>query len=264
MKFIKQHPAGVTVIGALLLAPALAFSADVVKPATTMTPNSAATTTQEKLAPIEATERARMKGWNSDKDMLQKSMKLGEGKAFYSKALADQGFTITSINADRPTYAEYEVVKGDRSYEVQIDFDASAKATKVDVATNMWRTAATKAALKSGKPVAATKYDAANDVYSDRSNMKRWSGDKDALEKALGTGQTKAYYPEQLKKLGYQITATNEREKDYVEYEVVKGADTFEVQIDFDNAGKSKKVDVTTNLWQADATDKAMDRKGMK
>jgi hypothetical protein len=44
---------------------------------------------------------------------------------------------------------EYEIVKGDTSYEVQIDIDKNSnKATKVDVVTNVWKTDATKNALK--------------------------------------------------------------------------------------------------------------------
>ena len=82
------------------------------------------------------------------------------------------------------------------------------------------------------------------------------------LEKTLKLHQAKSYYPQALKDLGYQITAVNDDEPDYLEYEIVKGQDSYEVQIDLDeNTGKAKKVDVTTNLWQADATDKALDRR---
>jgi hypothetical protein len=56
---------------------------------------------------------------------------------------------ITSVNYDTPEYAEYEIVKGDTSYEVQINFDRNShKATKVDVAYNAWQTDATDSALK--------------------------------------------------------------------------------------------------------------------
>ena len=59
------------------------------------------------------------------------------------------GWKVTSVNYDKPDYVEYEVVKGDESYEVQIDFDKSShKATKIDVAMNAWKTDATKQALK--------------------------------------------------------------------------------------------------------------------
>ena len=60
------------------------------------------------------------------------------------------GWKITSVNYDKPDYAEYEIVKGDQTYEVQIDFDKNShKATKVDVATNAWKADSTENALKS-------------------------------------------------------------------------------------------------------------------
>jgi hypothetical protein len=51
------------------------------------------------------------------------------------------------------------------------------------------------------------------------------------------------------------------KEENYVELEVVKGRDTCEVQMDLDDAGKARKVDVTSNMWQAEATDKSLNRK---
>ena len=203
-------------------------------------------------------DRAQMKTWGVDKDALQKDLKLGENKAFYVKALTDRGFRITSVNSDKPDAAEYEVVKNGRSYEVQIDFDGGGKATKVDVTTNMWRTDATKAALAGKTVPTATAYVAGNERFSDRARMKDWTNHREQLEKALGVGKDKGWYANELKKLGYQVTSVNDSEKDYVEYEVVKGGDSYEVQIDFE-ANKAKKVDVTTNMWQSDATEKALD-----
>jgi hypothetical protein len=202
-------------------------------------------------------DRAHMKAWSSEKERLEHELKTGQAKSYYPKALADQGYRITSINTDKADKVEYEVVKGKQSYEVQIDFDKSGKSSKVDVDTNMWRAAATKAAM-SGKDVpVATKADPANANYSDRAHMKAWNGEKDRLEKSLALGHDPAYYREQLKKMGYQVTSVNDREKDYVEYEVVKGDNSYEVQIDFDG-GKAKKVDVATNMWQSEATERAL------
>jgi hypothetical protein len=85
------------------------------------------------------------------------------------------------------------------------------------------------------------------------------------LEKSLKTGESKQSYRSQLEKMGYKITSVNADKPDYVEYEIVKGNDTYEVQIDFDkNSGKATKVDVTSNLWQADATDKALSQRQEK
>jgi len=206
---------------------------------------------------MSSSDRSRMKDWTMDKDVLQKDMKLGESKAFYTKALADRGFQITSVNTDKPTEAEYEIVKNGRSYEVQFDFDKAGKASKIDVSTNMWRTDATKSALAGKTVPVATAYSKGNETYSDRMRMKTWTGEKDKLQKMLAVGHDKAWYAAELKKLGYQVTSVNESEKDYLEYEIVKGEDTYEVQIDMAN-NKGKKVDVTTNQWQSEATEKAL------
>lgn len=206
---------------------------------------------------MSTSDRARMKDWSTEKDMLQKDMKLGESKAYYTKALADRGFLITSVNTDKPTELEYEVVKNGRSYEVQFDFDKAGKANKIDVSTNVWRTEATKAAMAGKTVPVATAYSKGNEAYSDRARMKTWSGEKDKLQKMLAVGHDKAWYAAELKKLGYQVTSVNENEKDYVEYEVVKGDETYEVQIDMAN-NMGKKVDVTTNMWQSEATEKAL------
>ena len=114
-----------------------------------------------------------------------------------------------------------------------------------------------------GKKVASPKGPIANpDRYSDRDRRKAYDSEEDKLEKALKPGESKQSYRSQLEKMGYKITSVNADKSDYVEYEIVKGTDTYEVQIDFDkNSSKATKVDVTSNLWQADATDKALSQK---
>lgn len=204
-----------------------------------------------------SSDRIHMKEGMNEKETLQKQLKIGESKAYYLKTLADQGFQITSINSDKPTEAEYEIVKNNRSYEVQMDFDKAGKASKVDVSTNMWRADATKAAMTGKTVPAAASYMKGNEAYSDRARMKNWTGEKERIEKALAVGKDKNWYAGELKKLGYQVTSVNERDKDYLEYEIVKGSETYEVQIDLDNM-MGKKVDVTSNVWQSEATEKAL------
>ena len=163
---------------------------------------------------------------------------------------------------DKPDYVEYEIVKGDDSYEVQIDFDKNShKATKVDVATNIWRTDATENAIKNrDKKVAYPSRTTNNpERYSDRYRMKTAKDSEDKLEQALKSGEEKAFYRRELEKMGWKVTSVNYDKPDYVEYEIVKGDDTYEVQIDFDkNSRKASKVDVTTNAWKTDATKQAL------
>jgi len=93
--------------------------------------------------------------------------------------------------------------------------------------------------------------------YSDRDRSKAWNSEKDKLEQALKPGQDKNSYRQQLEKMGYKITATNYDKADYVEYEVVKDDETFEVQIEM-KQGKATEIDVATNMWQAEATERAL------
>jgi uncharacterized protein YmfQ (DUF2313 family) len=206
-------------------------------------------------------DRDRMKTAKDDEDRLEQALKTGEEKPFYRRELEKLGWHITAVNYDKADYVEYEIVKGKDSYEVQIDFDKNShKATKIDVAPNIWKADATERALRDAKkvdyPKGATTHPSR---YSDRDRVKASKNDKDKLEQALKTGETKDFYRSQLEKMGYKVTSVNYDKPDYVEYEIVKGQDSYEVQIDIDkNSHKGTKVDVTNNVWKADATERAL------
>jgi len=47
-----------------------------------------------------------------------------------------------------------------------------------------------------------------------------------------------------------------------MEYEVVMGKNSYEVQLNMDErTGKVKEVEVSSNLWHADATERALERR---
>src|SRR6185503_14006455 len=206
-------------------------------------------------------DRDRMKTAKDSEDKLEKALKTGESKEFYRRELEKMGWQIASVNYDKPDSLEYEIVKDDDSYEVQIDFDKNSnKATKVDVTMNAWKTDATEAVLKDHKKVAYPNRTTTNpERYSDRERMKTAKDSKEKLEQALKTGETKEAYRRDLEKMGWKVTSVNYDKPDYVEYEVVKGDDSYEVQIDIDkNSHKASKIDVTTNVWKTDATKAAL------
>ncbi len=200
-------------------------------------------------------DRVYMRSSSTERKALQDGLKTGQSVAAIKDKIASMGWKITALNEAEPTYMEYEVVKGNVSAEVQIDLDKTTKmATKVDVATNLWRADSTKAAMR-GQPYTAV----SSADYSDRKYMKAWTGEKDMLEQALGNGHTPDVYRKKLADMGYQVTSVNDREKDYIEYEVVKGRNSYEVQIELDSkTGRAKEVDVTSNLWESDATERAL------
>jgi uncharacterized protein YmfQ (DUF2313 family) len=189
-------------------------------------------------------------------------LKTGEERAFYRRELEKMGWQITAVNYDKPDYLEYEVVKGPSTYEVQVDLDkTNHKATKVDVTWNMWKVDTTEKALKGTKVDYPKKTTVNANRFSERDRMKSTKSEKTKLEQALKTGQEREFYRRELTKMGWQITSVNYDKPDYLEYEIVKGSSTYEVQVDFDkNSTKASKVNVDYNLWSADATEKARKR----
>src|ERR1700747_2104762 len=106
---------------------------------------------------------------------------------------------------------------------------------------------------------ADTKATSSTSDYSDRDRMKSSSDEKKQLEQALKTGEEKDFYRRELERMGWQIPAVNYDKPDYLEYEIVKGPATYEVQVSFDkNSHKANKVDVAWNMWKADATERAL------
>ncbi len=216
-------------------------------------------------APITTTpgrysDRDRSADWNKQKQVLQQNLKLGEAKDFYRKELEKAGWLISAVNSDKADYVEWEIVKGEQSYEVQIDFDKGNKASKIDVATNMWKADATKKALKGTKVAAMGRGDAR---FSDRDRRADYTKGEEQLEQALKIGQDKDVYRRELEKMGWKITSVNSDKPDYAEWEIVKADHSYEVQLDFDKTTrKATKIDVTTNMWQAEATERALDAGG--
>ncbi len=251
---LKQHL--IAIASATLLATGLAHAADsttvVVVPATTG--DRPATTVNGRV------DRNAM---NVDREALEQKLRAGKNRADYAKILEANGYRIAAINDDSKDYLEYEVVKGQHSYEVQLDFkDGAARATEIDVAMNVWRADATKRMMEDANYKHAGPLVADKDArYSDRRYMKAWDDEKGRLEKALQPNLEVSKYRPAIEAMGYQVTAVNDREADYVEYEIARGDNSYEVQIDINPQTRiAKEVDVTSNLWEADATDRATDR----
>lgn len=227
--------------------------------ATPATP-AATTAHSTKMTDRQMAQSGNMK---ADREQLQQKLRAGKNRADYEKILKDNGYRISAINEDKKDYLEYEVVKGGSSYEVQIDFkDGATQASEIEVENNMWRADATKRMMKDQNYQHAGVLTAdPKNRYSDSRYMKGWTNEKDRLEKALPLNLKAADYRAKLESMGYKVTAVNDRETDYLEYEIAKGENSYEVQIDLDSGtGMAKKIDVTSNLWEADGTERATDR----
>jgi hypothetical protein len=196
--------------------------------------------------------------WNQGQAELQKNLSPGQPADIYRRKLEDMGYKVTSVNYDKPDYLEYEVVKGDQTWEVQIDVSEDThKATKVDVVQNMWKTDATKAALDNDKRVASREESAypegrrtaemRNNQYSDRDRASTSQLVKEV--EGLPVGRDKQFYKDTLRKRGYDISRVDKDETDELKLEAVKDGRGVKVDVSFDDdTGKSTKVNASS-LW---------------
>jgi hypothetical protein len=83
------------------------------------------------------------------------------------------------------------------------------------------------------------------------------------LEGILPAGEGPDWYWTRMENAGYEVTSINYERDDYVEYEVVKGEDSYEVQLELDSeSGKVDSVEITSNPWPASSTKEVLDRNG--
>lgn len=240
---LRAAAATVAVAGATLAGGAWAASAPSTMPAAT------SGTSDRSAGQLSESHRAE----------LEKALHGKTSKSAVDSALDASGYRVTAVNeADREAI-EYEVVKGKESFEVQMHFAGNGdRLDKVEVAPNLWRADTTEAAME-GKDVKPGDGQAS----SDRRFLPDWRAEKERLAKSLGVGLTADQVFGRLKSLGYDVTAVNDHERDYVEFEVVKGTHSYEVQVDLDkDTGMAKKLDVAANVWKADATEAALERNG--
>lgn len=207
-------------------------------------------------------DRARMAGYADEKDRLEQMLQTVTTRDGYRQTIEQAGYRVTAINQDTPTELEYEVVKGNNSYEVQLDFDEgnTARASNIDVASNLWRAEATKRAMEdqnyqpeavAGAPV--------NDRYRDRARFDDWESERARIEQMLATGMPTQELMQKLEQEGYQVTSINDREPGSLEFEIVKGQNSYEVQASRnETTGMVTAVDVAPNIWQSQETERAL------
>lgn len=162
------------------------------------------------------------RNWSQRQDLLEAHLQPGQTPAAYSKMLRELGYTITAVNYNTPDYAEYEVVKGDRSYEVQMDLnEETGRATNIDITSNFWETNQTEAKLEqsgqseqSGQTASLDNPDyvmVITPVYVETSEARTQMGRMVEELEDLPLGREQYYYRQALKQRGYQILDTATR-----------------------------------------------------
>jgi len=209
------------------------------------------------LPAVASARSASSERWHVGQADLQKNLPPGQPADVYRKKIEDLGYKITSTNDKKTDYQEYEVVKGDETWEVKINVDENThKATKVDVASNMWKTDATKQEMEREKPVAGSTAasseprSAAADHNKHNTAMDSTTNDQLISElENLPIERDKQFYKEALRQRGYDIARIDKDEKDELELEAVKNGHSVKMDVEFnENTGKSTKVDASS-LW---------------
>lgn len=227
----------------------LAFCAGLASPASAADP-----------APMtRAEERAYRAGLEQERERLESELSRVTERTGFAAAIEAQGYRLAAVNVDEPDYLEFEIVKDGASHEVRIEFDPESKKVRdLDVDRNIWRAETTSRMLEDPGYVAAAPLAPAPDGgSSDRPRIDAWEDEKDRLETLLEDREVGTIAGE-LRKAGYEITSTNDREPGYVEYEVIRGENSYEVQVEVDeDSQRAEDVDVTTNLWRSRSTREA-------
>lgn len=196
--------------------------------------------------------------WNQGQAELQKQLAPGAPAADYRKKIEDLGYKITSTNYNNEDYLEYELVKGDMTWEVQIDVDDNTrKATEVKAVTNMWKTDATERAL--GRNVVADNKPMYRNPYSerDRTSVSRLIKEMEAWP----VDQNKQFYKDSLAKNGYNVTRINTDDPEMLSLEAVKGANSVELNVAFnEKTGKSTSIDADSMWVESEATSQERER----
>ena len=204
--------------------------------------------------------------WQQGQTELQQALTKGQDRGFFDTKLRELGYQITAINYNDEDYLEYEVVKGNQTYEVQIDIDEETKkSTEIEIDPNMWKTEATERALARNTGMTEANGHGApyGYRYSDRDRSRVEQMVKD-LE-TLPIGQDKEFYKTELKSRGYEITKINEETQETLELEAVKNARSVALEVTFnEETGQSTELDASELWWESDATETMRERQEKK
>lgn len=208
-------------------------------------------------------DRMGLENYDMQRVALEKDLKGSDTVEQLHNRLKKADYRITAINQESDSDVEYEVVKGDHTFEVKSEI-TDGKLKDVEVTNNIWRADSTKRALKDANyDTSDVKYNKEHaGHYSDDQYTETWSKEKAALADAMPVGKKFEDYQQILKAKGYQITSINDKNDKKVEFEIVKGDHSFEVNLERDAETKVvKEVAVSHNIWTSEETEKALEKK---
>jgi hypothetical protein len=212
---------------------------------------------------VASAKSASSERWNQGQADLQKNLPPGQPADVYRQKIEDLGYKVTSTNDKKAGYEEYELVKGDQTWKVKIKVDEDThKATKVNIVSNMWKSAETKRELKREKS-GARSASTSSTMHSPAANRNNQYSARDGATsdqlinelKSLPVDRDKQFYKEALRQHGFDVARIDKDEKDEMELEAVKNGHSVKMDVDFDkDTGKSTKIDASSLWAESEAT----------
>lgn len=198
---------------------------------------------------------------SAERKKLQASLPSAETVDSLDELIADSGYKVTAIIEQSADAVEYEVVKGIHSFEVSAALNDAGEVRDIVVGNNIWRADETERAMNDeGYEAVATVLEpeiASRVRDSDR--MADWNEEHQILRGMLPAGEPIDSYMRRMGMLGYRVTAVNDSAPDHIEWEVVRGNDSFEVQLHkTPDTDQVNEVDVTMNIWPSKETKQAL------
>lgn len=180
--------------------------------------------------------------------LLEQHLPPGKARGFYHHRLQEMGYHLIASVYNAPTrYAEYLMEKDGQRYTILLTLTETGRANTVTVAENASEAAASpfSRAAAAGQP-------------EWQSLLHRQMG---RLRRALPPGHTDAFYEDRLIDRGWKISDTTQYGPSYIEYELVRGNLTAELQLRLDpETGRAAQVAVVENPIHTPATERALAR----
>lgn len=198
---------------------------------------------------------------SAERERLQASLALAETVDNLDELIADDGYKVTAILEQSADVLEYEVVKGIHSFEVSAALNDDGELGNIEVGNNIWRADATDRAMNDDdfEAVATVLEPAIASRVRDSDRIADWNEEHQILRGMLPAGEPIDTYRQRVEMLGYRLTAINDSAPDSIEMEVVRGNDSFEVQLlKTPGTDQITAVDVTMNIWPARETEQAL------
>jgi hypothetical protein len=197
--------------------------------------------------------------WDRGAMQLARGLEQGHPRDYYPARTLALGFMVTSVNYDDSTYFEYEVVKGDESYEVQINIDPTTnRATDVNVENNLWQSDFTEWVLDNPRRAAQLSRDDPDYLMVIARSYRSSDRDRSQLQQMvrnleqLPVGRTEQFYRNAITDRGYRILKRDIDDAGATQWHLSKKGRTVALTVYFDpDTAQSTGLRAYPLWWEA-------------